>query len=94
MKHQQDTQESEIYNLFNEILDKSPNITPTGHIFVQKKRFLKKTITKTVTKAAIPTIDKVRAEPKYVYGSIYLSKTALPPAKAPNTTAEIKYFAG
>ena len=44
--------------------------------------------------AISPTIETVKAEPKYVYGSMYLSATALPPASIPRVTAAIKYLSG
>ena len=83
-----------MYILFKEILEINPNKAPAGQIFVQKNLFLKPVSKMTRRIPAKPTVDIVNAEPKYVYGSMYLSKRALPPVSAPRTTAAMKYLTG
>ena len=80
--------------MFKEILDIKPSTAPAGQIFVQKNLFLKNVKITTKPIAISPTIETVKAEPKYVYGSMYLSATALPPASIPRVTAAIKYLSG
>ena len=55
---------------------------------------MKNTTAITAKTAAIPSTAPLKAEPKYVYGSIYRKTKALPPARTPKTTAAIKYFNG
>lgn len=72
----------------------SPKTAPTGHILVQKNLFLENTIAKITKTIIIPNIDKLNAEPKIVYGSIYLINKAEPPNKAPNVNPAIRYLTG
>ena len=77
--------------LLSEILLINPNNAPSGHIFVQKNLFLNNVIIKTIIVAIIPNLVKLISEEKYVYGSIYLIKNALPVISAPKVIAKIKY---
>ena len=77
-----------------ENLEIIPSKVPTGQKFVQNILSLNITTTNTIIRAAIPTADRVSADPKSEYGSIYLIASELPPMNIPHTIAAIKYFNG
>ena len=74
------------------ILCKQDSREDRPDVFVQKNLFLKKTSAKTVNVKIIPNIDKLIAEPKTVYGSIYLINKAEPPNKLPKVKPATRYL--